>query len=168
MRTHFCSNGNTVYTIAQYHVGHKIRNVLPLILCSLSMVYSYFLFCHLKTVMLCHMVICIAPLCISQDPIQRCSQRDRQVKNRSDADDIPFSITLRSAGEVSFQRVGPTTVKARFWDRDYGTKVYENHSDKQNCPLKLGLGMELFLVVTLKAGYINQFNESTCFASSYV
>jgi len=32
--------------------------------------------------------------------------------------DIPCSITLQSAGRVSFQSAGPTTAKARFWDRD--------------------------------------------------
>src|SRR6218665_3538899 len=59
---------------------------------------------------------------LSQEAIQRCSQRDRLVKIkvfklRRDADDIPCNITLRSAGE-SFHSAGPTTAKARFWDRE--------------------------------------------------
>ena len=53
---------------------------------------------------------------------------------RKDAGDIPYSITLRSAGEVLFQSAGPTTAKARFWDREvaYGTEVQEDHSDQQS------------------------------------
>jgi len=35
-----------------------------------------------------------------------------------DGGDIPCSITLRSAGGVSFQSAGPTTTTARFWDRE--------------------------------------------------
>ena len=74
--------------------------------------------------MLCYMDI------LSQKAIQRCSQRDRQMKRkvfklRRDADDIPRSIKLRSAGGVSFQSAGPTTANARFWDRevrDQGTR----------------------------------------------
>ena len=64
--------------------------------------------------------------------------RDRQVKRkvfklRRDADDIPSSITLRSAGGVSFQSAGSTTANARFWDREvYGIKVQEDHSDQQS------------------------------------
>src|SRR6218665_2703070 len=63
--------------------------------------------------------------------IQRRSQRERQIKRnkfklRRDADDIPCSITIRSAGRASFQSAGPTTAaKARFWYRevrDQGTR----------------------------------------------
>src|SRR6218665_3387214 len=54
-----------------------------------------------------------------QEAIHRRSQRDRQVKRRvfklrRDASDIPCGIKLRSAGEVSFQSVGPIAAKARF------------------------------------------------------
>jgi len=74
--------------------------------------------------MLCYMDI------LSQKAIQRCSQRDRQMKRkvfklRRDADDIPRSIKLRSAGGVPFQSAGPTTANARFWNRevqDQGTR----------------------------------------------
>ncbi len=57
---------------------------------------------------------------LSQEAIQRRSQRDRLVKIkvfklRRDADDIPCNITLRSAGGESFHSAGPTTAKARFW-----------------------------------------------------
>src|SRR6218665_2649898 len=61
---------------------------------------------------------------LSQEAIQRRSQRDRLVKIkvfklRRDADDIPCNmITLRSAGGESFHSAGPTTAKARFWDRE--------------------------------------------------
>src|SRR6218665_2388938 len=53
---------------------------------------------------------------ISQEAIQRRSQRDRLLKIkvfklRRDADDIPCNITLRSAEGVSFQSAGPTTAK---------------------------------------------------------
>ena len=60
---------------------------------------------------------------LSQKAIQRRSQRDRLVKIkvcklRRDADDIPCNITLRSAGGESFHSAGPTTAKARFWNRE--------------------------------------------------
>jgi len=60
---------------------------------------------------------------LSQKAVQRHSQHDKLVKMkvfklRRDADDIPCSITLRSAGGVSFQSEGPTTAKAQFWDRE--------------------------------------------------
>jgi len=46
-------------------------------------------------------------------------------KLRRDAADFLCSITLRSAGGVSLQSAGPTTAKARFWNRevrDQGTR----------------------------------------------
>src|SRR6218665_947655 len=60
---------------------------------------------------------------LSQEAIQRRSQRDRLVKIkvfklRRDADDIPCNIILRSAGGESFHSAGPTTAKVRFWDRE--------------------------------------------------
>src|SRR6218665_3619069 len=60
---------------------------------------------------------------LSQEDIQRRSQRDRLVKIKvfklqRDADDIPCNITLRSAGGEAFHSAGPTTAKARFWDRE--------------------------------------------------
>src|SRR6218665_448707 len=60
---------------------------------------------------------------LSQEAIQRRSQRDTLVKIkgfklRRDADDIPCNITLRSAGGESFHSAGPPTAKARFWDRE--------------------------------------------------
>ena len=72
--------------------------------------------------MLCY-VIWLFVKRLSQEAIQRRSQRDRLVKIkvfklRRDADDIPCNITLRSAGGESFHSVGPTTAKARFWDRE--------------------------------------------------
>jgi len=35
-----------------------------------------------------------------------------------DTGDIPCGIVLQKAGGVSFQSAGPTTAKARFWDRE--------------------------------------------------
>src|SRR6218665_2963569 len=72
--------------------------------------------------MLCY-VIWLFVKRLSQEAIQRRSQRDRLVKIkvfklRRDADDIPCNITLRSAGGESFHSAGPTTAKARFWDRE--------------------------------------------------
>ena len=69
---------------------------------------------------------------LSQKAMQRRSQRDRLVKRkvfklRNDADDIPCSITIRSAGGVSFQRTGPTTANARFWEREV-REVQEDQS----------------------------------------
>src|SRR6218665_1560650 len=60
---------------------------------------------------------------LSQEAIQRRSQRDRLLnikvfRLRRDADDIPCNITLRSAGGESFHSAGPTTAKARLWDRE--------------------------------------------------
>src|SRR6218665_214825 len=73
-------------------------------------------------VMLCY-VIWLFVKRLSQEAIQRRSQRDRLVKIkvfklRRDAEDIPCNITLRSAGGESFHSAGPTTAKARFWDRE--------------------------------------------------
>src|SRR6218665_166942 len=45
-------------------------------------------------------------------------RRKEVFKLRRDADYIPCSITLRSAGGVSFKSTGPTTEKARFWERE--------------------------------------------------
>src|SRR6218665_1129844 len=72
--------------------------------------------------MLCY-VIWLFVKRLSQEAIQRRSQRDRLVKIkvfklRRDADDIPCNITLRSAGGESIHSAGPTTAKARFWDRE--------------------------------------------------
>src|SRR6218665_1909695 len=72
--------------------------------------------------MLCY-VIWLFVKRLSQEAIQRRYQRDRLVKIkvfklRRDADDIPCNITLRSAGGESFHSAGPTTAKARFWDRE--------------------------------------------------
>src|SRR6218665_469211 len=60
---------------------------------------------------------------LSQEAIQRRSQRERLVKIKvfklgRDADDIPCNITLRSAGGETFHSAGPTTAKAQFWDRE--------------------------------------------------
>jgi len=62
--------------------------------------------------------------------IQRRSKRDRKVKRkvfklRWDAGDIPCSITLWSAGGVSFQSAGLTTAKN-------GTRVQEDLRDEQS------------------------------------
>src|SRR6218665_3166187 len=76
---------------------------------------------------------------LSQEAIQRRSQCDRQVKRkvfklRRDAGGIPCSITLRSAGGVAFQSVGPTTVTAKpgFGIEKYGTELHvqEDHSNR--------------------------------------
>src|SRR6218665_1074508 len=89
-------------------------------------------------VMLCYVMLWLFVKRLSQKAIQKRSQRDRQVKRkvfklRRDADDIPCSITLRSAGGVSFQSAGPTTGNARFWYiEQFGTKVQEDHSDQKS------------------------------------
>ena len=72
--------------------------------------------------MLCY-IIWLFVKRFSQGAIQRRSQRDRLLKIKvfnlwRDADDIPCNITLRSAGGESFHSTGPTTAKARFWDRE--------------------------------------------------
>ena len=77
---------------------------------------------HYEMKMLCY-VIWLFVKRLSQEAIQRRSQRDRRVrikffKLRRDADDIPCNITLRSAGGESFHSAEPTTAKARFWDRE--------------------------------------------------
>src|SRR6218665_2224855 len=73
-------------------------------------------------VMLCY-IIWLFVKRLSQKAIQRRSQRDRLAKIkvfklRRNAHDISCSITLRSAGGVSFESERPTTAKARFWDRE--------------------------------------------------
>ena len=89
--------------------------------------------------MLCH-VIWLFVKRLSQEAIQRRSQRDRLVKIkvlklRRDADDILCrpNITLRSAGGESFQSAGPTTAKARFWDsevRDQGIRRSQRSAER--------------------------------------
>ena len=52
-----------------------------------------------------------------------------------DADDIPSSITLQSAGGVSFQSAGPTTANAWFWDRDVrdqGTRRSQRSAEERS------------------------------------
>src|SRR6218665_3925178 len=54
-------------------------------------------------------------------------------KLRRDTDDIPCGITFRSAGGVSFQSEGPTTAKARFWDRevwDHGIRRSQRSAER--------------------------------------
>src|SRR6218665_1149498 len=100
--------------------------------------------------MLCYMVICSLKR-LSQEAIKRRSQRDRQVKIkvlklRRDADDIPCSITLRSAGGVSFQSVGPTTAKARFWDRevrDQGTRRSQQSAERSGREERADSGLDM-------------------------
>ena len=76
-----------------------------------------------RLVMLCY-VIWLFVKRLSQEAIQRRSQRDswlvkiKVFRLRRDADDILCNITLQSAGGESFQSAGPTTAKARFWDRE--------------------------------------------------
>ena len=78
---------------------------------------------------------------LSQEAIQRRSQRDRLVKIkvfklRRDADDIPCNIALRSAGGESFHSAGPTTAKARFWDRevrDQGIRRSQRSAERLFC-----------------------------------
>src|SRR6218665_3289679 len=99
-----------------------MRNILPTLIYILNDFYE----------MLCY-VIWLFVKRLSQEDIQRRSQRDRLVKIkvfklRRDADDILCNITLRSAVGESFHsagRPGPTTAKVRFWDREvlYGAKV---------------------------------------------
>src|SRR6218665_1172241 len=79
--------------------------------------------------MLCY-VIWLFVKRLSQEAIQRRSQRDRLVKIkvfklRRDADDIPCNITIQSAGGESFHSAGPTTAKARFWDREVRDQWYK-------------------------------------------
>src|SRR6218665_3219963 len=93
-------------------------------LCYVMLCYFYVMLCY---VMLCYVMLCYVIWsfikCLSQETIQRRSQRDRLVKIkvfqlRRDADDIPCNITLRSAGGQSFHSAGPTTTKAWLWDRE--------------------------------------------------
>jgi len=74
---------------------------------------------------------------LSQEAIQRRCQRDRQVKRkffklRTYTGDIPCSITLRSAGGVSFQSADPLQQKLGYEIEEYGIKVQEDHSDQQS------------------------------------
>src|SRR6218665_2620440 len=88
---------------------------------------------------------------VSQKAIQRRSQHDRQVKRkvfklRRDADDIPCSITLRSAGGVSFQSAGPTTPKARFWDREVwnqGTRRSQRSAERSGREERADSGLDM-------------------------
>src|SRR6218665_1277812 len=84
--------------------------------------------------MLCYMVICKAPL---TGGYSEALSRDRLVKIkvlklRRDADDISCNITLRSAGGESFHSAGPTTAKARFWDRvrDQGIRRSQRSAER--------------------------------------
>src|SRR6218665_3270122 len=87
--------------------------------------------------MLCYLIWLFVKR-LSQEAIQRRSQRDRLVKIkvfklRRDADDIPCNITLRSAGGESFHSAGPTTAKAQFWDsevRDQGIRRSQRSAER--------------------------------------
>src|SRR6218665_195852 len=88
---------------------------------------------------------------LSQEAIQRRSQRDRQVKIkvfklRRGADDIPCNITLRSAGGESFHSAGPTTAKARFWDtdvRDQGIRRSQRSAERSGQEERADGGLDM-------------------------
>src|SRR6218665_346558 len=100
--------------------------------------------------MLCY-VIWLFVKRISQKAIQRRSQRDRLVKMkvfklRRDADDIPCRILLQSARRVSFQRAGPTTAKARFWDRevqDHGIRRSQRSAERSGREERADSGLDM-------------------------
>src|SRR6218665_1979060 len=111
--------------------------------------------------MLCY-VIWLFVKGLSQVSIQRRSQRDRLVKIkvfklRRDADDIPCNITLRSAGGESFHRAGPTTAKARFWDRkvrDQGIRRSQRTPERSGREERVdgGLDNELTQIIISELG----------------
>src|SRR6218665_1783915 len=88
---------------------------------------------------------------LSQEAIQRRSQRDRLVKIkvfklRRDADDIPCNITLRSAGGESFHSARPTTAKARFWERevrDQGTRRSQRSAERSGREERADSGLDM-------------------------
>ena len=100
--------------------------------------------------MLCY-VIWLFVKCLSQEAIQRRSQHDRLVKIkvfklRRDADDIPCNTTLPSAGGESFQSAGPTTEKARFWDRevrDHGLRRSQRSAERSRREERADSGLEM-------------------------
>src|SRR6218665_1208116 len=97
-------------------------------LCYVILCYAMLCYVMLSYVILCYVMLCYVMLCyviwlFVRKAIHRRSQRDRLVKIkvfklRRGTDEIPCSITLRSARGVSFQSEGPTTAKARLWDRE--------------------------------------------------
>src|SRR6218665_121079 len=88
---------------------------------------------------------------LSQEAIQRRSQRDRLAKInvfklRRDTDDIPCNITRRSPGGESCQSAGPTTAKARFWDRegrDQGIRGSQRSAERSGREERAGGGLDM-------------------------
>jgi len=74
--------------------------------------------CDHPFIVLCYMDICIAPLTEGYSEALSASQAGEKKSLQRETGDIPCSITLRSAGGMSCQSAGPTTAKARFWDRE--------------------------------------------------
>src|SRR6218665_1180266 len=67
------------------------------------------------------------------------------LKLGGDAGDIPCSTTLRSAGGVSFQSVGPTTAKTRFWDRevrDQGSRRSQRSAERSGREERADSGLD--------------------------
>ena len=95
-------------------------------------IYNIYIHVCMRIFMLCY-VIWLFVKRLSQEAIQRRSQRDRLVKIkvlklRRDADDILCNITLRSAGGVSFQSAGTTTAKARV--RGHGIRRSQRSAER--------------------------------------
>src|SRR6218665_273129 len=88
---------------------------------------------------------------LSQEAIQKRSQRDRLVKIkvfklRRDAYDIPCNITLRSAGGESFHSAGPTTAKARLWERevrDHGIRRSQQSAERSGREERADGGLDM-------------------------
>ena len=67
-------------------------------------------------------------------------------KLRRDANDIPCNIILRSAGGVSFKSAGPTTTKARFWDRevrDHGIRRSQRSAERRGREERADGGLDI-------------------------
>src|SRR6218665_2250631 len=107
-------------------------------------------YAHVFVLIICY-VIWLFVKRLSQEAIQRRSQRDRLVKIkvfklRRDADDIPCNITLRSAGGESFRNTGPATAKVRFWDRevrDHGIKRSQRSAERNGREERANGGLDM-------------------------
>ena len=84
--------------------------------------------------MLCYMDICIAPLADGySEALSAWLAGEKKVfKLHRDADDIPCSITLRSAEGVSSKVQYQQLQMPGSGIEKYGTKVQEDHNDQQS------------------------------------
>ena len=98
--------------------------------------------------MLCNVAICKSPLTGGYSEALSAWQagENKSLQLRRDADDIPCNITLRSAGGESFHSAGPTTAKARLWERevrDHGIRRSQRSAERSGPEERADGGLDM-------------------------